>query len=145
MSTVVFSLWLDPHWFNPILQEYFTGTQGILLRNSEHTRNRGNISHECTGSKWYNYNNPKHKQSCAYLMIPYNRCRRCSNYIFILHLTRGFNILRKDNCKPRRETFKFWKCVRLILEILRYHWSQWTHHTVYHWPPCPLYTVINII
>ena len=38
----------------------------------------------------------------------------------ILHLTLGFNILRKDNCKPRRETFKFWNLVRLILEILRY-------------------------
>ena len=32
-------------------------------------------------------------------------CRRCSNYIFILHLTLGFNILCKDNCKPRWETF----------------------------------------
>ena len=47
-------------------------------------------------------------------------CRRCSNYIFILHLTLGFNILRKDNCKPRRETVKFGDLVRLILEILRY-------------------------
>ena len=34
-------------------------------------------------------------------------CRRCCNYIFILHLTPGFNILRKHNCKPKRETFKF--------------------------------------
>ena len=25
--------------------------------------------------------------------------RRCSNYIFILHLTIGFNKLRKDNSK----------------------------------------------
>ena len=31
----------------------------------------------------------------------------------ILHLTLGFNILRKDNCKPRRETFKFCDLVRL--------------------------------
>ena len=38
-------------------------------------------------------------------------CRHCSNYIFILHLTLGFNILRKDNCKPWRETFKFWDLV----------------------------------
>ena len=45
-------------------------------------------------------------------------CRHCSNYIFILHLTHGFNILRKDNWKPRRETFKFWDLVWLILEIL---------------------------
>ena len=30
-------------------------------------------------------------------------CRRCSNYIFILRLTRGFNILLKDNCKSRRQ------------------------------------------
>ena len=47
-------------------------------------------------------------------------CRRCSNYIFILHLTLGFNILCKDNCKPRREIFNFWDLVRLISEIL---WS----------------------
>ena len=45
-------------------------------------------------------------------------CRRCSNYIFILHLTLGFNILRKDDWKPRRETFKFWDLVHLILENL---------------------------
>ena len=35
-------------------------------------------------------------------------CRRCSNYIFILDLTPGFNGLGKDNCKTRRETFKHW-------------------------------------
>ena len=28
--------------------------------------------------------------------------------------------MRKDNCKPRRETFKFLDLVHLILEILRY-------------------------
>ena len=33
--------------------------------------------------------------------------RRCSNYIFILDLTPGFNILGEDNCKKRRETFQF--------------------------------------
>ena len=46
-------------------------------------------------------------------------CGHCSNYIFILHLTLGFNILHKKNCKPRRETFKFCDLVRLILDILR--------------------------
>ena len=51
-------------------------------------------------------------------------CRRYSNYIFILHLTLGFNILRKDNCKPRRETFNFWDLVHLILEILRHSPSE---------------------
>ena len=47
-------------------------------------------------------------------------CRRCSNYIFILNLTPGFNGLGKDNYKMRREAFKFWDLVRLILETLRY-------------------------
>ena len=47
-------------------------------------------------------------------------CRRCSNYIFILDLTPGFNEMGKDNCKTRWESFKFWDLVRLILEILRY-------------------------
>ena len=47
-------------------------------------------------------------------------CRRCSNYIFILDLTPGFNGLGKDNCKTRRESFTFWSLLRLIFEILRY-------------------------
>ena len=47
-------------------------------------------------------------------------CRRCSNYIFILYLTHGFNRLGKDKCKTRGESFKFWDLVRLILDILRY-------------------------
>ena len=33
--------------------------------------------------------------------------RRCSNYIFILDITPGFNGLGKDNHKTRRETSKF--------------------------------------
>ena len=45
-------------------------------------------------------------------------CRRCSNYIFILDLTPGFNSLGRDNCKMRRLSFKLWDSVRLILEIL---------------------------
>ena len=54
------------------------------------------------------------------------RASRCSNYIFILDFTPGFNGLGKDNFKKRREPFKFWDLVRLILEIWRYvsllHW-----------------------
>ena len=38
-------------------------------------------------------------------------CRHCSNYIFILNLTPGFNGLDKDNCKTRQETFSFWDLV----------------------------------
>ena len=47
-------------------------------------------------------------------------CRRCSNCIFVPHLILGFNTLRKDSFKPRRETFKFRDLVRLISDILRY-------------------------
>ena len=44
-------------------------------------------------------------------------CRRCSNYIIILDWSPGFNGLRKDNCKARRESFKlhgigWWKKCR---------------------------------
>ena len=46
--------------------------------------------------------------------------RRCSNYIFILNLTPGFNGLGKENYNMRREASKFWDLVRLILETLRY-------------------------
>ena len=34
-------------------------------------------------------------------------CPRCSNCIFILDLVPGLNGLGKDNCKSRRESFKF--------------------------------------
>ena len=46
-------------------------------------------------------------------------CQRCSNHIFILDLTPGFNGLGKGNGKTRRQTFKFCDSVRLILEICR--------------------------
>ena len=44
----------------------------------------------------------------------------CSNYIFICDLTPDFNELDEGNCKPRRESFKFWDLVWLILEVWRY-------------------------
>ena len=46
-------------------------------------------------------------------------CRRCSNYIFIHDFTPGFNGLGWDNCKTRRESFKYWDLMRLISKILR--------------------------
>ena len=42
------------------------------------------------------------------------------DYIFILDLTPGFIGLDQDNCKTRRETFKFGDLVRFILEISRH-------------------------
>ena len=42
-----------------------------------------------------------------------------SNYIFILNLTPGLNGLGKENYKMRREAFKSWDLVGLILETLR--------------------------
>ena len=57
-----------------------------------------------------------HLLRCSW-SIPF---RRCSNYIFILDLTPGFNRLCKDNCKPRQETFNFLYSVHLILEVWLY-------------------------
>ena len=42
------------------------------------------------------------------------------NCILILDLTPSFNELGKDGCKTRRELFKFWDSVHLILETLQY-------------------------
>ena len=47
----------------------------------------------------------------------YIACRRCSNYTLFLDLTPGFNGLGKDNCKTRRETFKFW-------DLVHWHWGN---------------------
>ena len=46
-----------------------------------------------------------------------------SNYIFIIDLTLGFSGLGTDNCKMRRESFKFWYMLCLILETLRKYFS----------------------
>ena len=45
--------------------------------------------------------------------------RRCSNYIFILDLTPGFNTLGRDNFKTRRGILKSWDLVSLRLEVWR--------------------------
>ena len=47
-----------------------------------------------------------------------SRC--CSNYIFIIYLTTGFNWMCKGTCKTGRETFRFWNLMRLILQVWRY-------------------------
>ena len=52
-------------------------------------------------------------------------CWRCSNHIFVLDLTPGFNRLGKDNCRTSPETFQFWHLVRLILESWRYSHFRW--------------------
>ena len=39
------------------------------------------------------------------------RCRRCSNYIFILDLTPGLIGFGKDDFKTKWESFKFWHLV----------------------------------
>ena len=52
-------------------------------------------------------------------------CRCCSNYIFILNLTPGFNWLGKDNYKTRWEIFKFWDLVCLILDVSTV--NEWTN------------------
>ena len=43
--------------------------------------------------------------------------RRFSNYIFIFDLTPGFSGLGKDNFKTRREIFKIFNLVRLMLAV----------------------------
>ena len=48
-------------------------------------------------------------------------CRHCSNYIFILDLTPGFNGLGKAKCKTRREALMFRDLVRLVLEVWRHN------------------------
>ena len=43
--------------------------------------------------------------------------QHCFNYIFILDLIPSSNGLGKGNCKTKRESFKFWDLVQLILEL----------------------------
>ena len=43
-----------------------------------------------------------------------------TNYIFILGLKPGVNVLGRGDCKTRRDSFTFWNLVRPIFEILQY-------------------------
>ena len=54
-------------------------------------------------------------------------CWRCSNYIFILDWIPGCNGLGEDNCKTRREIFKFWNLVRCMPEV----WHIYTYCCAY--------------
>ena len=59
------------------------------------------------------------KQTKTKLWIFYGMyCRCCSNYIFFLDLTHDFNGFDKDNCTTRRETFRLWDLVPLLLRDL---------------------------
>ena len=52
--------------------------------------------------------NISRQQNCWSLRCSWSIvCRRCSNYIFIINLTPGFNGLGKDNGRTRRETLCF--------------------------------------
>ena len=77
-----------------------------------------NISSTSVGNKLVDHSN----------VVGASHIGAAPNYI-ILHLTLGFNGLgkdncfnglRKDNCRTRRETFKFWDLVWLILEVWWY-------------------------
>ena len=63
------------------------------------------------------------KSTIHYIIFTY---RQVSNIIrTLVDSIPGFIGLGKDNCKTRRETFKFGDLVRLILEILRYIFTYW--------------------
>ena len=55
------------------------------------------------------------QQNCWSLRCSWSiACQPCSNYIFILNLTPGFNGLAKGSCKTKRQSLKFWDSVCLI-------------------------------
>ena len=89
-------------------------------------------------------------------------CRRCSNYIFIPHLIIGFNTLRNDSCKLRRETFFLGFCASYIIYFTVFtteHYSQsatislgkcrlpfWLdHHISYRCPTVFIMTLTRVV
>ena len=91
---------------------YFRGRTTLTFQMDASLRKRENMI-------WNNirpyiplWNIPSNLWYCA--------CRRCSNYIFILDLTPDFNWLYTDSCKTRRESYKFWCLVCLVLQFWRY-------------------------
>ena len=74
-----------------------------IIYDIHHYRQASNISRTLVGNELVDHS---------------GTCRRCSNYIFILDFTTGFNGLGKGNCKTRRESFKFCDLVRPLLYIV---------------------------
>ena len=80
-------------------------------------RKTSNIRHTLVGNKiWRSFR-------CSWSIA----CRRCSNYIFILDLTSGFNGFGKDSRKTVRESFKCWDLVRLDGSLNPSSWKTRTH------------------
>ena len=83
---------------------------------------------ELRGWFWYQKNvlqsnfqyklHPSRQYNCWSLRCSWSiTCWWCSNFIFILDLTPGFNGLGKDKCKMRQETYNFGDLVWLILDF----------------------------
>ena len=79
----------------------------IEIRKLKSYRQTPNVSRALVGNKFVDHPNVV-----------------CSNCIFILDLTPGFNGSGKGNYKTRRETFRCWDLVWLILEVWRYGWTS---------------------
>ena len=69
---------------------------------------------------WYKVHLIRQKNCSSFTCNWSMACRCCSNYIFILILTPGFNGLGKDKCKIRWDSLKYWDLVQFMLDILRY-------------------------
>ena len=97
-----------------------------LTKSPPDNEERGSWRHSFPNSWWSTENDctvkflmSSRQQNCWSLRCSWSiACWSCSNYIFILDLKPGFIGLGKDKCKTRRESFKFWGLVWLILEIL---------------------------
>ena len=74
--------------------------------------------------QWYRQVSHMHfsrQSNCWSLRCSWNiACRRCSNYIFILHLTLGFNIQCIVQRQLQAKTRNIWDLVHIILEITQY-------------------------
>ena len=98
---------------------FVTGGIGGVHRGAENSKLPWNLWYKLHLIRQWNCRSFR----CSWSIV----CRRCSNYIFILDLTPDSNILHKDNCKTKRETFDFWYLVPLILNIWQYmiNWPLW--------------------
>ena len=89
----------------------------------------------------------KHGLVTSNLLYKSQLSRQCSNYIFNLDVTPGLKGLGKDNCKTRRNTFKVWNLMCLILEASAYNvtplQSQWNSVASYLIFPFYRYALIS--
>ena len=100
-----------------IIRKKIIGKKPMKTPRSQYRyRRTSNLSQKLVGNRIVDHSDVDGAAAISYIYILDLTLGFNGLSMFILDLTPNFNGLGKGNCKPRRETFRFWDLVRFILE-----------------------------